>query len=90
MCIVLYVQLIWCSGMHGISAQLEGGQSAMGICALFYIYIYISAITCAKFGVAVFNASMLDWRGVHLLWVYMHCAIYMKPIWCKGFAEIYT
>ena len=30
-----------------------GGQSAMGICALFYIY------RSAKFGVAVFKASML-------------------------------
>ena len=46
----------------------------MGICAL--VYTYISAITCAKFGVAVFKASMLDQRGVNLLWVYVHCAIY--------------
>ena len=23
-----------------------------------------------------FKASMLDWRGVNLLWVYVHCAIY--------------
>ena len=29
-----------CSGIQGIYAQLEeGGQSAIGICALFYIYI---------------------------------------------------
>ena len=34
------------------------GQSAIGICALFYIYIR-SAIRCAMFGV-VFKASMLD------------------------------
>ena len=35
---------VWCTGMQGIYAQLEegvGGQSAIGICALFYIYIYI-------------------------------------------------
>ena len=32
----------------------------MGICALFSIYR--SAIRCAKFGVMVFKASMLDWR----------------------------
>ena len=37
-----------------------GGQSAKGICALFYIYIERSAIRCAKFGVAVFKASMLN------------------------------
>ena len=46
----------------------------MGICALFYTYV--SAITCAKFGVGIFKASMLDWRGVNLLWVYVHCVIY--------------
>ena len=36
------------------------GQSAMDICALFSIYR--SGIRCAKFGVAVFKISMLDWR----------------------------
>ena len=29
---------VWCSSMQGISAQL-GDQLAMGIYALFYIYI---------------------------------------------------
>ena len=33
----------------------------IGICALFYIYI--SAISCAKFGVVGFKASMFDWSG---------------------------
>ena len=29
---------VWCSSIQGIYAQLEGGsQSAIGICALFYI-----------------------------------------------------
>ena len=50
------------------------GQSAMGIYALFYIYIY----RCAKFGIAVFKASMLDWGvGFNLPWVYVHCSIYV-------------
>ena len=31
---------------------------------------------CAKFGVAVFKASMLDCKLVNLPWVYVHCAIY--------------
>ena len=39
----------------------RGGQSVIGICALFYIYR--SAMRCAKFGVAVCKASMLDCRG---------------------------
>ena len=36
---------------------------------------------------------MLDWRrgcGVNLPWVYVHCAIYMKPMWCHGFPDIYA
>ena len=96
------------------------GQSAIGICALCYIYIG------NLFGVKVFQRSMLNWRrgGVNLPWVYVHCAIYetylvswfsrdlcligeggwgqsaigicalcyinMKLIWCKGFPEIYA
>ena len=39
MCILLYVKLIGCSGFPEIYAQLEEGwgQSAMGICAFFYM-----------------------------------------------------
>ena len=51
----------------------------MGICALFYIYIYGSALRCAKFGVAVYKASLLNW-GVILPWVYVHCAIYATDL----------
>ena len=43
---------------------------------------------CAKFGVAVLLASILNW-GVSLPWVFVHCAIYMKLMWCHGFAQIY-
>ena len=52
------------------------------------IYIDRSAIRCAKFGVVVFKASMLDCRRANLPWVYVHYAIYMKLIWCHGFAEV--
>ena len=39
MCIVLYMKLMWCTGFPEIYAQLEEGwgQSATGICALYYI-----------------------------------------------------
>ena len=39
MCILLYVELTWCSGFLEIYAQLEEGwgQSAMSICAFFYM-----------------------------------------------------
>ena len=73
MYIVLYIKIcqVWCSSIQGIYAQLMGGQSAMGIYALFYIY------RPAKFGVGVFKISMLDCLGVNLPWVYVHCSIYI-------------
>ena len=46
----------------------------MGICALFYIYR--SAIRCAKFGVAVFKASLLDWGGQLTMGIYALFYIY--------------
>ena len=50
----------------------------MGIHALFYIYIYIyrSAIRCAKFGVAVFKASLLNWGGQSSMHIYACFYIY--------------
>ena len=50
------------------------GQTAIGICALFYIYR--SAMRCAKCGVAVLQASLLNWGSISLPWVFVHCAIY--------------
>ena len=65
MCILLYVTLIWCSGVPEIYAQL-GGMSAMGICAFFDMWHW--------FGVVVFQRSMVNW-GVCLPWVYVHSSI---------------
>ena len=50
-----------------------GDPSTIGICALFYIYLPYRS---AKFGVAVFKASLLNW-GIHLPWVYVHCSIHI-------------
>ena len=50
MCILLYVTLIWCSGVHEIYGWL-GGMSAMGMCAFFYMWHW--------FGVVVFQRSMV-------------------------------
>ena len=74
MCIMLYMKLICCNGFSEIYAHLEEGwgQSAMGICALCYIW--------SLFGVMVFQRSMLDCRSgvrVNLPWVYVHFAIYI-------------
>ena len=79
---------VWCSSIQGIYARLEeGGQSAIGICALFYIYR--SAIRCAKFGVAACKASMLNCRGA-ICHMYMCIVLYMNLIWCNGFVEMYA
>ena len=67
---------VWCSSMQGIYSRLQAGQSAMGVCALSYIYIYRSAMRCAKFGVAVLQTCVLNWGSVNLPWIYVHCAIY--------------
>ena len=57
------------------SPHLKGGISECK-----YLYIYRSA----KFGVAVFKASMLDWLGVHLPEVYVHCS----AITCDKFGVV--
>ena len=46
MCILLYVKLIWCSGIPYIYGQLEGGpwSSALSICAFC---LYVKLIWCS-------------------------------------------
>ena len=51
-----------CNSMQGICAQLTGED----LCWIALCYANI-------FGVAVFNAAMLNWLGVHLSSIYMHC-----------------
>ena len=88
---MLYLKLILCNGFAEIYAQLEGsgGQSAIGICAFFYIYIYRSAMRCGKFGVLVFKASMLNWkRGwVSICHRYMCIVLYIyrSAMGCANF-----
>ena len=75
--------VVFKASMH----NCRGGSSAIGICTLFYIYIYIYMYIyiyiyiyiyrSAKFGVVVFKAFMLNWLGVNLPWVYLHCYIYI-------------
>ena len=61
MCIVLYMKRLWCYGFLEIYAHLEDGwgQSAMSICALCYIYIYLTLMWCNGF-----QRSMFDWQRV--------------------------
>ena len=76
MCIVLYVKLIWCKGLACSYGQFGGVHlPAVYMCIVLcvklmwcngFAEIYArSAIRCAKCGVAVFKASMLNW-GVNL------------------------
>ena len=65
MFIVIYMKLLWCNGFPEMYAQLEEGVGS--ICHRYmYIVLYIYDLQVdltrsAKFCVAVFKASMLDW-----------------------------
>ena len=78
MCILLYVKLLWCSGIPYIYGQLEGGTCAWGICAFCYLLNI--------FGVVTFNRSMVNWRRGH--W-YMCILLYVKLLWCSSIPYIY-
>ena len=79
MCILLYVKLIWCSGIPYIYGQLEGGISTLGICGFCYML--------NLFGVVVFHTSMVNWkRGGP--W-YMCIVLYVKLLWCNSIPYIY-
>ena len=58
MCILLYVTLLWCSVIPCIYGQLEGGTSALSICA----FCFMLNLLCVK----VLHRSMLKWMGVNL------------------------
>ena len=53
-----------CSSMKGIYAQMTGGS----ICLLYKGIVLDLAV-----GVVVCKTSMLEWLGVHLPSIYMHC-----------------
>ena len=67
MCILLYVKLLWFSGIPYIYVQLEGGTSALSIYALFYMLNVL--------GVVVFHISMVIWSGGILLYVNLFCVV---------------
>ena len=70
MCILLYVKLIWCSGIPEMYGQMEeGGHGTCAFCSM-----------CNFFGVVIFYTSIVDCRGAHLPYIYVHSAI------CQTFA----
>ena len=79
MCILLYVKLIWCSGISQIFGQLEEGES-------WYMCIFLSV---KPFSVAVFLTSMINWMG-YICPQCMCILLYVKLIWCSGISQIYV
>ena len=77
MCILLYVNLLWCSSIPYISGQLEGGSSTLSICAFYYML--------NLFGVVIFHRSMVNWRRGP--W-YMCILLYVKHLCCSGIPYI--
>ena len=59
------------------------GQSAMGICALCYIYMKL--IWCNGFPEIY---GQLEEGVGSICHGYMCIVLYMKPMWCNGFPEI--
>ena len=84
--IVLYMKCIWCNGFAKIYAQLQEGVN------LPWVYVHCAIYIRNFCGVMVFQRSMLDWRrGVgSICHRYMCIVLYIKPVWCHGFAEIYA
>ena len=80
MCILLCVKLLWCNGIPCFYGQLEGGPSALIICAFCYMSIL--------FGVVVFHRCMVKLRG-SICPTYMCIVLYVKHIQCSGVPEIY-
>ena len=76
MWILLYVKLTWCSGIPYIYGQLEGGTSAISICALCYMLNIFSVVVC--------DTSMVNWSGEYIYPKYMCILLYVKLIWCSS------
>ena len=66
MFILLYVKLIWCSGVPEIYGRSEGVHLPWVYCIL----VYVELIQCS--GIPQIYGGL---RGVHLPWVYVHSSI---------------
>ena len=83
MCILLYVKLIWCSGIPYIYPQLEEGVGS--VCHSYMcILLYMRLMWCS--GVAEIYGQ-LEEGGVSLPWVDVHSAT-CETLQCSGFPEI--
>ena len=63
------------------------GQSAIGRCALCYIYLKL--IWCNGFPEIYAQLEEGGW-GQSAMGICALCYIYMKFMWCNGFAQLYA
>ena len=73
------MKLMWCNGFPKDLCLIGGGgwgQSAMGICALCYIYMKL--MWCNGF--PEIYAPLEEGCVVNLPWLYVHCAIYETDV----------
>ena len=73
MCILLYVKLIWCSGIPYIYGQLEGGTCAECLSTYVYSSWPPDAYMLNLCSVVVFHRSMVKWRGTSALGICAFC-----------------
>ena len=81
--------LVWWYSWHLCSIAREV-KWYIGIYALFYIYIYLP-LDCAKFGVVVIMASMLDCKGGQTLVIGICALFYIYrylPLDCAKFGVV--
>ena len=72
MCILLYVNIFWCSGIPYIYAQLEEGVGS--VChGYMCILLYVKHIWCCGFSRDL--CLIGGGNGVSLSWVYLHSSI---------------
>ena len=81
MCILLYMKLLWCGSIPYIYGQLEGDTSALGICALCYMWNI--------FVIMVFHIFIVNWSGGYICPNYICIVLYVKYIWCSCIPYIY-
>ena len=76
MCILLYLKLIWCSGISQIYGQLEKGA-----------LVYVHSSICETYLVQWYYIDLWSIGGGEP-W-YMCILLYLKLIWCSGITQIY-
>ena len=76
MCILLYVKLIWCSGITQIYGQLEEGA-----------LVYVHSSIYETYSVQWYYIDQWSIGGGGP-W-YMCILLYVKLIWCSGITQIY-